>query len=267
MLLLISSCNSDREKVNRTYNFDYDYELRSYSFDDLDNHTGIRFYLNGQIIRSIYKESGCKKYYYNSTGKIKESTWSRNCSYTGRRTIFIYDSLNNHIGHYNTMDSVINFDTIAIDQTNFYNSNNKLIKERINKGVDIYGKKFEIWRHYTYSDSLIKSEITLDNNDTVWVGNYFYNSKNNLTKIHRTRNNVYETELFKYNINGLLIEQEIISTKNPVTPTTSHSAGNNTTTYEYDSNGTLIATTILNHKGEISSKTIYKKVEKQKTTP
>lgn len=262
--LLLVSCNSERKNIDSFYNFDYDYELRSYYSDDLENHKSAQFYKDGKLIRRTSREGGCEVFHYDSTGRLIETTWGRNCEY-GRRTIFMYDSLNNHIGYYSTLDSIVNLDTVKFTQTLFYDSDNRLVKERTDKRKDMQGIEFEIWNLYTYTDSLIQTETILRNQDTLWTGEYFYDSNNNLIKIHRVRNSLYETELFRYNKNGLLIEKEIISTENPVTPKTSFSAGNNTRTYKYDSDGILTEEAVLNHEGKVQIKTIYKKIEK--TTP
>ncbi|SDL01024.1 YD repeat-containing protein [Catalinimonas alkaloidigena] len=243
------------------YDFDYDYELRSYYSDDLENYKSAKFFKNGKLIRRIAHEGGCEAFRHDSRGRLIETTWGRNCEY-GRRTFFIYDSLNNHIGCFSTMDSIFDLDTVKFEQTLFYDSNSRLVKERTDKRKDMQGVEFEIWNFYTYADSLIKTETILRNKDTLWVGEYFYDSNNNLIKIHRVRDGLYETELFRYNKTGLLIEKEIISTKNPVTPKTSFSAGNNTRTYKYDSDGLLTEETMLNHEGRVQIKTIHKKIEK-----
>ena len=264
ILLLLISCNSENKRIDSFYNFDFDYELRSYYSDDLKNHKSAQFFKNGKLVRRTDREGGCEVFLYDSTGQIIETTWGRNCE-TGRRTIFMYDSLNNHIGYLSTMDSIVNLDTVDFEQIFFYNSDNRLIKERTDKRKDMHGVEFETWKFYTYTDSLIETETILRNNDTLWIGKYSYNSKNELIKIHRTRADLYETELFKYNENGLLIEKEIVSTENPVTPETSFSAGNNKRIYKYDSDGILTEEAVLNHEGKTQIKTIYKKLEK--TTP
>jgi YD repeat-containing protein len=253
--LLLVSCNSERKNIDSFYNFDYDYELRSYYSDDLENHKSAQFYKDDKLIRRTAREGGCEVFHYDSTGRIMETTWGRNCEY-GRRTIFMYDSLNNHIGYYSTMDSVVNLDTVKFEQILFYNTAGRLIKERTAKRKDMQGVEFEIWKFYAYTDSLIQSENTLRNSDTLWDGEYSYNSNNELIKIHRTRDDLYETELFKYNENGLLIEKEITSTENPVTPVTSFSAGNNKRTYKYDSDGILTEEAVLNHEGKVQIITI-----------
>lgn len=231
----------------------------------MENCKSAQFFFNGKLIRRTAHEGGCEVFHYDSTGRIMEITWGRNCE-DGRRTIFIYDSQNNHIGYYSTMDSVVNLDTVEFEQIFFYDTYNRLIKERTDKRNDVNGVEFEIWKFYTYIDNLIHTETTLVNNDTLWVGKYSYDLNYNLTKIHRVRIGLFETELFKYNKNGLLIEKEIRSTKNPLTPETSFSAGNNRRTYKYDSDGVLTEETVFNHEGKDQFRTIYKKVEKKKKT-
>ena len=161
------------------------------------------------------------------------------------------------------MDSIVNIDTVKVDQIYFYDSKNRLVKERTDSGKSMDGEEFEIWKYYEYLNNKINSEITLRNNDTVWIGNYDYDLNGNLIKIHRVRKEVYETELFKYNQDNKLIEEEIISTANPITPKVSFSAGNNVRKYEYDSTGFKISETVYNHKGKVQIMTIFQKINKK----
>lgn len=259
--LLIISCSTSRQEFNSFYDFDYDYELRRYYSDDLKNHKSAQFYLDGKLIRATNRDGGCTKYYYNENEKLIETKWGRNCTY-GRRSIYIYDSTQNHIGFYYTLDSIINIDTVQFEQIFYYNSKNQLIKERTHQGTAISGKEFETWNYYTYSDNLRKTMITMSNSDTLWKGIYSYDSLNNLVAIHKTRNDVYETISYSYNSNGLISKEEIISTANPVTEKTSFSAGNQSKIYEYDSSNHLISVTTLNHNGEVQFKTIYELIYK-----
>lgn len=258
---MISCKSSD---TSRYSDFDdYDYEIRSYysNSNNPDNFRYSEFYRNDTLIRKIGRDGDCTRYIYDSNGRLIETIWGRNCNY-GRRNIWIFDSLENHIGYFSTMDSVVDVDTVDFDQIFFYDSNNRLIKERTDKRKNVNGEEFEIWKHYTYQDNRIDTEITLKNSDTVWIGNYQYDSVGNLIKIHRVRKKVYETELFKFDKDNLLVEKEIISTANPITPETSFSAGNNTRKYDYDSTGFKTTEIIYNHKGKAEIKTIYLKIEK-----
>ena len=129
-----ASCQSNQKTSNnKKYNFEYDYEIKHYFSDDLENCQDTKFYLNDRLIRETNKEGGCIRYVYDTKGKLLETNWSRNCG-NGYRTIFIYDSLDNHIAYYKTMDTIINLDTISINQIYFYDSENRLIKERTDKG-------------------------------------------------------------------------------------------------------------------------------------
>lgn len=251
--------------TSRYYEFDdYDYEIRSYysNPDNPDNFRNSDFYRNDTLIRRIGREGDCTRFLYDSIGRLVETIWGRNCSY-GRRNILIFDLLNNHIGNYSTMDSIVNLDTVKVDQIYFYDSKNRLIKERTDSGKGMNGEDFAIWKYYEYSDNKINKEITLRNNDTVWIGNYDYDLNGNLIKIHRVRKEVFETELFKYNQDNKLIEEEIISTANPITPEVSFSAGNNVRKYKYDSTGLKISETVYNHKGKVQIITIFQKIDKK----
>lgn len=265
IIFLVSCATTDK---GHYYDFEYDYEIKSYysNSDDPENFRYSEFYRNDTLIRQIDREGSCLRFFYNSTGQIAETRWGRNCSY-GRRNLFIYDSLNNHIGYFSTMDSIINLDTVKYDQILFYDNQNRLIKKRTDKRKNMDGVDFETWKHFVYLNNKIDREIILTNGDTIWNGKYYYNTNENLIKIHRERKKVYETEFFKYNSAGLLIEKEIISTANPITPETSFSAGNNKRTYEYDSNGFLTIERVLNHKGKVQIKTIYLRNENKITPP
>jgi hypothetical protein len=197
---------------------DYDYEIRSYNSNSNfpENFRYSEFYRNDTLVRKIGRERDCTRFIYDSNGRLIETIWGRNCNY-GRRNIFIFDSLGNHIGYFSTMDTVVDIDTVEFDQIFFYDLNNFLIKERTDKMKNMNGEEFETWKHYTYKDKRIDTEITLRNRDTVWIGSYHYDTIGNLIKIHRVRNTVYETVLFLFNEDNLLIEQETISTSNPIT--------------------------------------------------
>ena len=266
ILILLSSCHSDRSKSVSFYNFDYDYELRSYNSDDLENHKSSQFYLGGKIIRHTDREGGCFRYYYDSVGRITETTWGRNCD-DGLRTIYVYDSLKNHIGYYIAEDSNDSFDNQKFVQIYFYNSENRLINERTDEGVDITGVSYEIWKYYTYSGDLINTETIIRNSDTIWIGFYSYNSKKQLKSIHRIKDEFYETERFKYNNNGLKVEEEIRSNKDQITPETSFSSGNNKIIYKFDSEGIIKERKTLNHNGEVFNTTIYRKFKKTLNAP
>jgi hypothetical protein len=265
--LVLSSCSFEESNSSNFYNFNYDFEIRRYNSEDLKNHVSSDFFLNGKVIFKTGREIGCVKYYYNLRGDVVETRRGRTCEYGKWRKFFIYDFLNNHTGYYSTTDSIVNLDTIAFNQIYFYDSENRLIKELSNSGRTIKGEEFEIWKFYTYRDSLIETETTTWNNDTTWIGKYYYDSNRRLNIIHRTQKEVYETEIFIYHQNGLLAERAKVSTENPVTPITSFSAGNLRQTFEYDSIGTLIKQTIFNHEGKIQNTTIYKRFEKQKLAP
>lgn len=261
--LIVISCSTSRQEFNSFYDFDYDYELRRYYSDDLKNHKSAQFYLDGKLIRATNRDGVCTQYYYDENDKLIETKWGRNCSY-GRRCIYIFDSTQNHVGYYYTLDSIVNIDTIQFEQIFYYNSKNQLIKERTHQGTAISDKEFETWNYYAYSDDLRKTLITMSNSDTLWKGTYSYDSLNNLVAIHKKRNDVYETISYTYNSNGLVNKEEIKSTANPVTEITSFSAGNHSKIYEYDSSNQLISETIINHNGEVQFKNVYKKVYKPK---
>jgi YD repeat-containing protein len=258
-IILISCKTTHREHYA---NFNYDYEIRSY-YSNPDNPKNFRyseFYLNGRLLRKIGRDGDCTRYFYDSTGQLIETRWGRNCNY-GRRNILIYDSLKNHIGDYSTMDSIVNLDTVQFEQTFFYDSQYRLIKELTDKRRNLDGEEIETWKHYEYLGNKINREITLTNFDTIWDSKYIYDSIGNLIQIYRVRKKVYEIEVFRYNAEGLLIEKEIKSTANPITPVVTFSAGNNMRTYQYDSTGFLTTELLYNHKGKVEIKTIYLKIE------
>jgi hypothetical protein len=261
ILLFILSCKTNDRKSDCDFNYDYEVRCYSWNSNDPKNFRYSEFYRHDTLIRKIGREGDCTRYFYDSTGLLVETRWGRDCSY-GIRNILIYDSLKNHIGYYRTMDSVVNLDTVKYDQIFFYDTHNRLIKECTNKGNNSNYEHFETWKNYNYLGNKIIREITLTNSDTIWKGKYTYDSKGRLINIYRVRNKVYESEDFKYNEKGLLIEKVITSTENPITPEVSFSAGNNKRTYLYDSTGFLTTEILYNHKGKVEIKTIYLKLEK-----
>lgn len=266
--IFLTLYNCKVKNNDRPNDFKYDYEIRSYfsNSDDPKNFHYSEYYHNDTLIRKIGSDGNCFTYTYNKDGRISETKSGRKCDF-GWRKIFIYDSLNNHIGYYETFDSIVNLDTVFIDQVFFYDSQNRLIKERTNKRKDIHGNEFEEWNHYKYLGNLIDHEIIIENLDTIWDGKFHYDSIGNITKIHRVRKKIYETEELKYNLKGLLIEKKITSNEFTITPKVSFYRGNSRIIYEYDSTGFLTTERIIGHRGNVFLKTIYLKIKNNKKTP
>lgn len=254
------ACNHRKEDC--TSNFKYDYKVLEYSSESAipDNPIGSKFYLNGNLVRSIAQEGGCTRYFYDSSNRIIEERWGRNCCY-GRRNIYLYDSLNNLVGYYNTLDSVFDIDTIQLDQIFYYDDQNRLIKELKHSGAFMNGTNFEKWNHYKYCGDKIITEITTINSDTEWVGSYIYDSSDNLIEIIRIRDTIYLKETFKYNNEGLLVEKTISSNEYPLEPNVSYSASNNSLTYQFDSTGFITKEIRFSHKGEQQYQRFFLKIK------
>lgn len=258
--IFLASCSSNKGSYNEF--IEYDYEIRSYySSQTPKNLRYIEYYLNDTLIRRIGRDGDCTRYFYNSVGRLTETRWGRNCSY-GRRNIMFYDSLGNNIGFYSTMDTIVDLDTVEIRQTHYYDNFNRLSREFIYDWNDTSGNQYEEWKSYKYEGQRVSSEITFVNLDTIWFGKYSYDSIGNLIEILRTRGDIWEKEVFKYDKNRFLIEKLISSNEYPLTKDVSFSAKNQKRVYQYDSSGFLINELIFSHKGKLEIKIIQNRIWK-----
>ena len=260
LFCLTVSC-SPTDMTSNKLDFEYDYEVLTYSGDttDLKNLRHTKYYdKNEKLIRRTGMD-GCMRFIYDSNGHLIEKVWGRNCDY-GVRELMIYDSNYNLLGAYKTSDSLVNLDTIKYKQIYFYDSNNDLIKELTNSWNDSQGNKHEQWNSYEYQNKRRIKELDVqDSIGLIWAGVYQYDSIGNLETIRKVRNHTLETQTFKYDIEGRLIEKEIKSNEYPLTPDVGFSASNNRTLYKYSDSGQLLEEKVLSHLGRVDSKTYYLK--------
>ena len=193
-------------------------------------------------------DEGCLKFLYDSTGRLPEKQWARNCQ-GGLRDSMVYDALGNLIGSVTPKDS-LNPNPRPFRQTKFYDNQNRLIKEFIRDFIDTDGNRLEFWRELIYTGGKISREIITQNGNLEWDGTYEYDKRDRLIAIKKKRGEVTQNEYFKYDSNGKLIEKERTSNEYPLTPEVAHSAWNNIAVLNYDSNGFLVKETLITHKGK-----------------
>lgn len=262
LILIQFSCTRQNLYVpDFSEQIDYDTREIKYSGGDMKSENAINYkYFNqsGQIIEQIGHEYRVK-YYYDSVGDLIEKYNCRmyNCE-IGWRDIMIYDDNKNLLGTYRTLETAIDLDTVEFEQIKFYNEKGELSKELFDRGSNMQGDKYEIWKGYSYNDQLISKEFDIKNGDTTWIGNYNYDNKRQLINITRILGKLKEERNFNYNESGQLIKESIESNEYPLTENVSFSVKNNTIRYDYDSQGRLIKEVTLNHKGKVYRTFLYR---------
>lgn len=269
--MALFGCQSNKDRVpDFSDNIDYQYSETKY----MDNHNNeehivsIKYFnKQNQLIEQVGHEFRVK-YTYDDKGNLTETFSCRmyNCD-IGWRSILVYDSSGNHVGTYTTLDTLVNMDTVKVEQVKFYDNKKRLIKELAERGKDLNNDKFEYWKFYQYENERILSAIETRNGDTVWVGTYDYNKSGNLIRINRKNREKYKNEQFEYDKSNRLINWTIDSNENPLTENTSYSVSNNTTAYEYNHKGQLIREVTYNHKGEKYRTFFYQYKDKKALIP
>jgi YD repeat-containing protein len=268
IIFLIVNCitTKDEESVNE---FTAHYFIDSYhdDSDDPNNFISTKYYdSTGKLLREVTRDGHCIQYIYNKNNQLSETVTGRNCTY-GRRSIFMYDSLGNHLGIYNTMDSVINLNTIIFEQTKYYDSSNRLIKEKVSERQTMNGEVIETWNLYKYDSNLRTSLEVIENDITIWYGTYTYDSTGNFLQLNKNRNERYEIETFVYNSIGQLVEKEIKNNEKLVTSLGTFNKPERRTVFKYDSTNFLYEETIY-HDEKFLVKTIHKMSSfERKSTP
>ena len=261
---LIYSCSNSNE-TSTDLDFDYDYEIWTYNGDTTDNEnlSHIEYYDNGgKIVRKMGKES-CTRFLYDSSGRLTETLWGRNCSYD-LREIMLYDSSYNLLGVYQTRDSLVNLDTVKYRQIYFYDTSGNIIKELDHEWSDYEGKRHVQWNFYSYENGKRAKERNVqDDEGVLWTGMYRYDSNSNLESIHKVRNETFWTKTFQYDSADQLIAEEIESNEYPLIEDVSFSASNNKTLYKYHPDGYLVEKKTLSHKGKVNSRTLYVRKRKK----
>jgi hypothetical protein len=240
------------------------YDTREIKFSGSDmtpeNAINYKFFnQSGQLIEQIGHEYRIK-YFYDSIGDLIEKYNCRmyNCE-IGWRDLMIYNDNKNLIGIYRTLDTAVDLDTAKFEQIKFYNESSKLYRELVDRGSNMQGDKYEIWRAYSYNDQLIDKEFDIKNGDTTWIGNYNYDDTGKLINITRILGKLKEVKNFVYNENGQLIKESIESNEYDMTSKDwSFNVKNNSTEYQYDDNNRLIKEITYNHKGDIYRTFLYR---------
>lgn len=198
--------------------------------------TSIQYFYNNKLVEQVGDEYRLQ-YFYDTNDKLVKINNCRfnNCE-NGYWEFMKYDNKGNLIGSFLTSDSIVNLDTVKVEQVKFYDSDNNLVKELIRKGKKVNYDKFEVWRIYTYKNENIYNEFEIRNTDTIWKNRFFYDKKNRLTKIYRKHDSITFNETFEYNNLNNLIKKISIgkdnSTKGFVyTSATPH---NNIIEYSYE---------------------------------
>ncbi|WP_299365411.1 hypothetical protein [Winogradskyella sp.] len=257
--IVFLSCQTRTEFPNVSNQIDFAYKQLKY-IDKVSekNLRGVRYFSNDSLLIEVIGHEYRYKLIYDSNNKLTEEYDCRmyNCD-VGYRKLFFYDKNNNFIGNFYTLETEVDKDTISFKQTKFYNSNNQLIKELIQSGKNAKGEYFETWKVYDYVNNRINKEIETHNSDTIWVGNYFYDKKNNLSQITRRFGDKYEIELFFYSTSNQIKEHRIMSNEYQIEKSTSYSTNNNSTQYLYYDNGLIKEKVHYNHLGEEHWKYIY----------
>ncbi|WP_187263604.1 hypothetical protein [Pontibacter beigongshangensis] len=232
--------------------FDYAYSITEYNGDpkNSENFRCREYYdSTDRILLEIGgSHEGCLMFLYDSTGRLLEKRWGRNCQGAIRDSM-VYDAAGNLIGSVTPKDS-LNPNPRPFRQTKFYDNQNRLVKEFIRDFTDADGNRLEFWRELTYAVGKISKELITQNGNLEWDGTYEYDKSDRLIAIKKKRGEVYQNEYFRYDSKGKLLEKERTSNEYPLTPEVTHSAWNNRTVYDYDSNGFLVKEISISHKGK-----------------
>jgi len=253
--IFFASCETKNSKM--ADEFIASYKIESYYHPD--KYISTQYYDSlDNLLREVTRDGLCFQYKYNKANQLAEIVTGRNCSY-GRRSIFIYDSTGNHLGNFETMDSVVNLDTIAFEQTKFYDQSNRLVQEKVSERKSMEGDIIQTWNLYEY-DNTLKTTLEVKENEIVaWYGTYKYDSTGNIVELRKTRNEREEIETFTYNELGQLIEKEVKSNEKLETPMGIFDKPVRRTTYNYDSTNFMYEETIFENE-KFTVKTIYKKL-------
>ncbi|MBB6460134.1 hypothetical protein [Flammeovirga kamogawensis] len=250
-------CSCEINNRNKSDEFTASYIIESYYHPD--KYISTKYYDScNNLLKVVTRDGMCFQYIYNKTNQLTEIVSGRNCS-NGRRSIFIYDSAGNHLGNYEAMDSVINLDTIAFEQTKFYNQLNQLIQEKVSERKAMEGDVVQTWNFYKYDSTLKTSLVVKQNEITAWHGIYKYDSTGNIIELRKTRNKQKEIETYTYNKLGQLIEKEVKNNEKLETPMGVFDIPVRRTTYKYDSANFMYEEVIYDDGKFILSK-IFKKL-------
>jgi len=252
---LITSCR-DSEKVPQD-TIVSQYVITSYynNSDDPKNFASAKYYdSSNKLIREIGGDGDCTRYIYDETDKLIETIWGRTCEY-GVRQILIFDTLGNHIGYYRPLDSIFDIDTIQFDQIKFYDSQNRLVEEKVDERKNVHGEKIFTRNYYTYEGEN-KSSVEIKENDiTIWKGTYQYDTKGRLVELKKVRKSVFEIDYYVYDDSDRLIEKGTKSNVKTITPLGTFDYPEKKRVFQYDSTG-FLNKEIVYHDNKILVKVI-----------
>lgn len=237
ILLLLVACQSREKQLQEP--FESGYVVKSYysNADDPKNLNSVKYYdSSDRLIREIGKEGDCTQYIYDSNGKLKEKVWGRSCDQVqGVRHIFIYDSFGNHVGTYSTHEAFVKLDTVQYEQIYFYDSENRLVKEKVAERVEPQGDTVKTWNYYTYNGNRKDSLVVKENDGLLWNGVYKYDSAGRLIAVEKTRRNIFENEFYTYDDLGRLIEKQTKTIDKVTSPVGTLKVLDTKRVYTYDS--------------------------------
>ncbi|MCC9165254.1 hypothetical protein [Pontibacter harenae] len=260
LLLLLVACQGRERKQEES--FDSKFVVRSYhsNSDNPENLKSVKYYdSSDRLLREIGREGDCIRYIYDERGKLLEKVWGRGCQQVmGVRNILIYDYLGNHVGAYTTSDTLVNIDTVSFEQIYFYDSENRLVKEKIAERIEPQGDTIKTWNYYTYVGNKKDSLLVKENNGLLWKGVYNYDTTGRLLELRKTRRDTYENEYFLYDDFGKLVEKQTKTNYKIATPLGVAKAPNSRTTSTYDSAG-FQTKEILYHNGKAVVQVVHTK--------
>ena len=237
ILILIISCRTiEKTPINNPIP---KYVITSYynNPDEPKNFFSAKYYdSSDNLIREIGRDGDCERYIYDTNGVLIETIWGRTCD-NGVRKIFIFDSLGNHIGYYRTFDTLVNLDTVPFEQIKFYDSQNRLIKEKVNERKSSEGDTIKTWNYYSYDGAIKTSVVIKENNITIWNGTYKYDSVGRLTELKKIRKRVFEIEYYIYDSIGRIIEKGTKSNGKLITEMGTYEIPDRKRIYSFDSTG------------------------------
>lgn len=250
-LLLLFACQSREEQLQETFESHYVVESYYSNADDPKNLNSVKYFdSSDRLIREIGKEGDCTQYIYESSGKLKEKVWGRSCDQVqGVRHILIYDTLGNHVGTYSTHAAIVDLDTVKFEQINFYDRENRLVKEKVAERIEAQGDTIKTWNYYTYNRNRIDSLVVKENDGLLWKGVYRYDSTGRLIEVKKNRRDTFENEFYIYDDLGRLIEKQTKTNDKVASPMGTHKVPDTKRAYTYDSTG-FQAKEILYHDGK-----------------
>lgn len=202
--LMFTNCYQNNVKILGEIDYAYKViEYVSYKSGEKKPYS-YKFYNKDDKLIQVIWSGEIERIYYDSVGNIEKIF--NTTEYDTNRTFdtwefYIKDDFGNIIGIYKThnlADSIINVDTIDIQQVKYYNKNNQLVKEVLNDTNEL--------KFYFYEDSLLLKVIETMDNDTTQIKEYTYSELGHLKSIYSKEKRRSENETFEYDQRGNLIK-------------------------------------------------------------